>query len=412
MIYLLFFVLIVFNTEASSGGFLSFKQKYLYDSSVAANAQEGRVKFYSENKWSESIATRIEGRSEFTSTPLNLSHEIKRNDRSNLFDLYPGESFVRVKLASIVAQIGFQEIVWGESFGFNSADFITPKNLNFTFLDEANESRRPIPVVQIKHLGENYSLQLIYGAKPEFEKDYPLDLYFKPQFANEDIRINKTKVKWFDQNEGGAKGAFTFKGIDFAFFGYSYLDRRAVYEIQNYVPRDYLLVNEKHFRVQTIGSSFSTTLGDFVFRGDLIHHNGKFFNFINSSGLLRLRKLDEDIISLGFDTPSYDGYSMFFVASLSQLEEGLTNGFRNQNQNIVSLKIQKEMDTENKIEFMVFSELKDRNNGVQASYARAVNDQLEFMLGIESYFGDTSTSASRLKKYNSGFIKLKNHFSF
>lgn len=413
MLHLLVYLLSTLNNvEASYGGFLSFKQKYLYDPSISSNAQEGRVKFYSENKWSDSVATRLEARSEFTSVPLNLSNDIKTNERTNLFDLYPGESFIRLKMPGLVAQVGYQEVVWGESFGFNSGDFITPKNLNFTFLGESEESRRPVPVIQVKHLGDNYSLQLLYGAKAEFEKDYPIDVYFRPLFAREDIQITRDKVDWFKKHEGGAKASATAMGIDFSLFGYSYLDRKAVYDVQSYTANSSLLLREKHFRVQSTGTSFSTTIGDFVFRGDFVFHNGKHYNYINSAGVLKYQKLDENIISLGFDTPSYDGYSFFLVTSLSKLNSELVNGFRKKNQNILSLKVQKEIDSENKVEVVGFSEFEDKSHGLQASFTRSLSDQIELMLGAESYFGDKEGTSSRLRKFNSGFIKLKSFFNF
>lgn len=413
MLHLLVYLLsILNNAEASNGGFLSFKQKYLYDSTVASNAEEGRVKLYSENKWTDSIATRFEVRSEFTSVPLNLSYDIKANERKDLFDLYPGENFIRLKSPGFIAQIGYQEVVWGESFGFNSADFITPKNLNFTFLSESEDSRRPIPVFQVKHLGDNYSLQLLYGAKAEFEKDYPIEIYFRPLFAKEDIQVARDKIDWFKKHEGGAKASVTAMGIDFSVFGYSYVDRKAVYEVQSYVPNSSLLLKENHFRVQSTGTSFSTTIGDFVFRGDFVLHNGKRYNYVNSTGALRHQRLDENIISLGFDTPSYDGYSFFVVASASKLSSELLNGFRKKNQNILSIKVQKEIDSENKIEVIGFSETEDKSHGLQASFTRALSDQIELMLGAESYFGDKEGTSSRLRKFNSGFIKLKSFFNF
>ena len=409
------FLLLVLNqidTQAAWGGSLGYKQKYLYDSSVASNGQEGRLKAYNESKWNDWFATKIEGRSEFTSIPLNLSNEVKRNQRNELFDFYPGESYFRVKIPALVAQVGYQEVVWGESFGFNSADFITPKNVNFTFLGEQEESRRPVPLVQLKHLGDNYSVQILYGAKPEFEKDYPIDLYFRALFPKEDIQVIRESGKWFDKHEGGGKVSLTSFGVDWSLFGYSYLDRKAVYELQSYNPNSLLVLNERHFRTQSYGTSFSTALGDFVVRGDFVRNNGKHFNYVNNLGQLKNKKLNENILSLSFDTPSYDGYSFFVVSSLSQLDEEMTNGFRRKDQKILSLKVQKEIDSENKIELVVFSEIEDKSNGVQASYNVALNNQVEIMFGAESYFGDKAGTSSRLKKFNSIFVKFKNFFNF
>ncbi len=412
LIFILCLVRLITIEASSFGGFLNFKQKYLYDSSISSNAQEGRLRLYYENKWNDNFMTKLEGRTEFTSTPLNLSSKVREKDKEQLFDLYPGESFFKIKFSNVIVQIGYQEIVWGESFGFNSADFITPKNQNFTFLSELEESRRPIPLIQTKYIVDNFSLQLIYGPKATFEKDYPVDLYFRPFFVNEEIQLDHENIAWFKKHEGGAKASLTLMGYDFSLFGYSYLDRKAVYEINNFSQNSYVNLIEKHYRTQSVGSSVSTTIGDLVLRGDYIRHNGKRINYINSQRLLSSIKVNENILSIGIDTPSYDGFSFFLLGSLSALDRDFANGFRNKKQNIFSLKVQKEFDSENKLEIVGFSELEDKSNGLQVSYSKVLTDQFELLLGAESYFGDNDGTSTRLKKYNSVFIKLKNYFNF
>lgn len=412
LIYLLNFILSLTSVHASYGGFLDIKQQYKYDSSVQSNGQQGRTKLYYENKLSDSSFIKLEGRTEFDSTTVNINRDVGSAERKDLFDLYLGETFFRYKTSNVILQIGYQELVWGESFGFNSADFITPKNLNFTFLNEAEDARRPVPLLHTKYIGENFAIQLLYGAKAEYSKNYPIDLFFRPLFLREKISLNKDKNEWFEKHEGGGRFSTTLSGFDLAIFGYTYLDRNPVYEIQSYTANTSVVIKELHHRMQSYGTSFSTTLGEFVLRGDYVRHNSKKINYVNGAGNLAIHESIEDMGSLGLDTPAYSGFSFFFISSYSKLLDPVKNGFRSSEQIILSLKVQKEFDSENKFEIVGFSELEQKSNGLQAAYIKALGENLELTFGAETYFGDKSGAASRLKKYNSVFVKLKNFFNF
>lgn len=50
--------------------------------------------------------------------------QVKKNSN---FQTYLGENYFRYQSGKSNLQIGYQEIVWGEAFGFNYADLVNPK---------------------------------------------------------------------------------------------------------------------------------------------------------------------------------------------------------------------------------------------------------------------------------------------
>ncbi len=409
----LFIILIHFlNLEAASyGGFFTLKQQYLIDKDVEESATVGRFKFYEDTKFSNSFSTKLEGRVEFLTTPLIFQENEINLDREKTFDLYWGETYFRYKVSSVIFQLGFQEIVWGEAFGFNSADFINPKNFNYTLLTESDDARRPLPLAQVRFIGDSTTLQMIYGAKPSFHKTYPNGLIFKDIFTQNELKVKSDEIDWFDKHEGGGKVSSTISGVDLSVYGYSYLDRNPYYELIGF-DSNYLELAERHSRINSYGLSVSTTLKDFVVRGDYIQHYGKKINYFDSLSLKEYSTA-ENAITLSFDTPTYSGFSFFVVWSLSQLgNEYLENSFRKKNQNVISLKTTKEFNSEAKLHITFFSELIEKSNGLQIEADASMNSQLDISLGTEIYFGDKNGAAARFKKFNNVFIKFKNFFNF
>lgn len=412
MIIELFLKLAIETTEASSyGGFFTIKEKYLTENTNESMSTSGHFRLYETTDFSNGIATKLEVRSEFSSTALDYNDNLSLRNKNQSFDLYFGETYFRYKSASSVFQIGYQELVWGEAFGFNFADIVTPKNLNTTLLSEVDESRRPLPLIQAKFFTNWLTTQLVYGPKAEFSKNYPLGLFFRPVFKTERLELEEDKSSWFKKHEGGVRFSTTLKGMDLSLFAYSYLDRSPYYTIVSYTPNSTVTFKENHSRVNTSGASFSSTLGDFVVRADLVMHKNKQLNFFTQSGIGNKRVNSNELV-VSLDTPSYEGYSFFAVAATSRLDQEISGGFRKQNQNIVSLKMSKELTDLGKLEFVLFSELVEKSNGAQFESVWNINDKIDISLGTEFYFGDDSGSASRFKKFNNVFIKFKNYFSF
>lgn len=410
---LVFFLNILLNhTEASSyGGFFSIKEKYLPENANESMSTSGHFRLYENTDFQNGFATKLEARSEFSSLALDYNDQLALKNKNQSFDLYFGETYLRYKGEKTIFQMGYQELVWGEAFGFNFADFITPKNLNATLLSEVDESRRPIPLIQIKIFSEWLTTQLVYGPKAEYSKNYPLGLFFRSVFKNERLELVEDENSWFEKHEGGARLSTTLSGMDFSLFSYSYLDRTPYYTIAQYNANTLVTFKENHSRVNSTGFSFSTTLGDYVLRADLVAHKNKQINFFTQTGIGNQRVNSSDLV-ISLDTPSYDGYSFFGVLATSRLDHEVAGGFRKQNQNIVSLKMSKELTDLGKLEFVLFSELVEKSHGAQFESVWNINDKTDISIGTEFYFGDDAGSASRFKKYNNVFIKFKNYFSF
>ncbi len=332
--------------------------------------------------------------------------QIKKNSN---FQTYLGENYFRYQSGNSNLQIGYQEIVWGEAFGFNYADIINPKDNRFTHYNDQGISRLPIFLLNYKYFFENSSLQLIYGPRPEFSKTIPLHLFLPKSLSNFNIITeSESKPQFFKESEYGLKYSTSFSGIDMSLSYFDYLDRNPFYKIKNLTGSN-LTLTENHRRTKSTTFSFAKTLFDYVIRMDFVYSTSKTFNTLNGTSLNDYQSNTKDIL-LGFDTPSFDNYTLFFIWAHKSLDKIVANSLSPNQSDAVVIKLNKTLEAEKSLELSYTREIKEKANGIQALINFPVNNNTELKLGSEFYFGPDSSQYNKLKKINSVFIDIKNYF--
>lgn len=329
--------------------------------------------------------------------------------KKSIFQTYIGENYFRYQTAKSNLQIGYQEIVWGEAFGFNYADIINPKDNRFTHYNDQGLSRLPILLFNYKYFFENASLQFLYGPKPEFSKTIPMHLFLNKSFNNLNIITEEeSKPNIFDENDYGFKLSTSFSGLDLSLAYFDYLDRNPYFKVKSLVGSN-LTLSEKHQRTKSTTLSLAKTLFDYVIRMDLVYSLDKSFNSLSGSTLTSYQSNTKDVL-LGFDTPSFDNYTFFFIWAHKSLDTTTSNSLTNANADAIVVKLNKSLEADKSIELSYTRELKERANGIQALLNFPVNNSTELKLGSEFYFGPDTSQYSKLKKINSVFIDIKNYF--
>lgn len=332
--------------------------------------------------------------------------QVKKNSN---FQTYLGENYFRYQSGKSNLQIGYQEIVWGEAFGFNYADLVNPKDNRFTHYNDQGLSRLPIFLLNYKYFWENSSLQLIYGPKPEFSKPIPLHLFLPKNLNSFNIiSESEAKPKFFDESDMGLKYSTSFNGIDLSLSYFDYLDRNPFYKIKN-LSGSNLTLTENHRRTKSATFSFAKTLFDYVVRMDFVYSTNKTFNTLNGTNLNDYQSNSKDIL-FGFDTPSFDNYTLFFIWAHKSLDKVVTSSLTPDQSDAVVIKLNKTLEAEKSLELSYTREIKEKANGIQALINFPVNNNTELKLGSEFYFGPESSQYSKLKKINSVFIDIKNYF--
>lgn len=329
--------------------------------------------------------------------------------KSSNFQTYLGENYFRYQSDKSNLQIGFQEIVWGEAFGFNYADIINPKDSRFTHYNDQGLSRLPIFLFNYKYFLENSSLQFVYGPRPEFSKSIPLHLFLSKSLSNLNIITEaESKPIFFEENDFGLKYSTSFSGIDLSLSYFDYLDRNPFYKMKS-LSGSNLTLTENHRRTNSSTLSFAKTLFDYVIRMDFVYSKNKSFNTLNGTSLNDYQSNTKDIL-FGFDTPSFDNYTLFLIWAHKTIDQTVANSLTPNKSDAIVIKLNKTLEAEKSLELSYTREIKERANGIQALVNFPVNNNTELKIGSEFYFGPETSQYSKLKKINSVFFDIKNYF--
>ena len=334
--------------------------------------------------------------------------------RQDAYEVYLGENYLKYKGTGFILQVGYQEVVWGESFGFNYADIINPKDRRETILTDANNARLPLLLLNLKKLftlenNGSGSIQFLYCPEPRFSRTLPIELFIGDQFTQNHFSVIKEKSPAiFKNSEMGGKLALSMYGIDAALFYYSYLDREPSYLLSSANATD-LNLKEVHNQVSSSGFSLSKVISDFVLRSDIVLTKDKTINYLSNLNLNYFKTSQSNFL-ISIDSPNYNNFSGALIFAESHLDEYRPIGTRKQNEYYSILKITKQFDGDKNIELAYTHEYATTGHLIQAFYNLPINNTTELRLGGQSSFGESSSNLNKLKRINSVFFSLKNYF--
>lgn len=173
-------------------------------------------------------------------------------------------------------QIGFQQIAWGETFGFPIADLVNPRDLRDPLFFEMDWIRRATFSANLQLMVDNLRLQGVATPVPRNdvipERGSAYDP-FPPILDGIDLAPRREfPLDRFgrDGEYGGRVGYFFEFGLDVALLYLHHWNRTPVYELrfENFQP---LLVPIQK-QIHSGGLTFSKAFEDWVLRGDTVVH--------------------------------------------------------------------------------------------------------------------------------------------
>lgn len=397
------------SIDTSVRGYISAKGNYYTADAEEDFGTRARAQLEQESKIYNDFVLVNQLRFTYSSLYTDLSKNQSTDDK-NTREIYLGDNYLKYKSASWVLQTGYQDVGWGEAFGFNYADIVNPKDLRETFYTDYADSRLPLFLVNFKYFFENGSLQLIYSPEPRFSRALPVDLFTRGVLPQTNIKTNlEDTPDFFKKHEYGGKLSTSFWGIDASIFAFSYLDRDASYVLKSATLTNVEL-DETHSRVKTAGLSVASTLYDnFVFRTDVVHTQDKKINSVSGFSLLST-SVDMTNIVLSLDTPTYSSFSGVLVLATSRLSKDLPNAFREQKQTYSIAKISYDLGSEKTIDLSYTHEFDQNGHALQSLFTWPVNETFEVRVGAETYWGDQDSQLSKIKNVSNVFFGIKNYF--
>lgn len=350
----------------------------------------------------------------WTSNTIDTDLSVKSTpSKKDNFEAFLGENYLKYKSDSWVAQIGYQEVVWGEAYGFNYADIINPKDQRLTFFSDAGEARLPLLLFNGKSFFSSGdltgSLQFLYSPEPRFSKTLPIDLYAGNLFPQESLTVIKEKTpQIFKTSEIGGKMAISYGGFDMSIFSFSYLDRDPHYLLESATLTN-ITLKEGHTKIKSSGISLAKTVYDFVFRTDMVYTQDKLVNYLQNNQLNTFSTNSLNAL-ISLDTPTYNDYSGVLIFARSTLKDIMLNSFRQKQEQYFIGKVSKNLGSDKSLEFSYIHELDHAGKSVQTFFNWPINSATDMKVGGEFYFGNDQSDLKKLKNISSVFFSIKNYF--
>jgi hypothetical protein len=396
--------------DYSERGYLSAKAgHYTNKDTSESSGQDHRAQFEQESRVSPALIFVNQIRWSYSSLYTDLS-PTQKSDPKDTHKIYLGDNYIKYKSASWVLQTGYQEVAWGEAFGFNYADIINPKDMKETFYSDYSDSRLPLFLVNFKYFFTDGSLQLIYSPEPKFSESLPINLFTKKLLPQATITTSKEATPdFFKEREYGGKISKSFLGIDTSLFYFNYLDREASFKITN-ADATSVALSENHSRITTTGLSLASTLFDnYVFRSDIVYTKNKKINSISGISLIsNTVNMMNYLVSI--DTPTFNKFSAIFIFAKSQLNENLLQAFREKNETYSIAKISYDLGEEKKIDLSYTHQFSQIGHGLQSLMTWPVTNSLDLRIGAEIYWGNETSQLYKLKNVSNVFFGIKNYF--
>jgi hypothetical protein len=394
-------------------GFLSGRLSSYTEEKSRNYGQRARAQFEQATTFSGSLEALNQLRWTSNSIISDLSTKSTPSKKDS-FDTYLGENYIKYKGESLVVQIGYQEVVWGEAFGFNYADVINPKDQRETFFSDSSDARLPLLLFNGKAFFSSGdlsgSIQFLASPEPRFSKTLPVEVFAGNLFPQSTLTVTKEKTpQLLDKSEMGGKLSASYAGFDTSFFTYSYFSRDPHYTLESATLTS-IAIKEAHTKVQSHGLSLAKTIYDFVFRTDIVQTKDKMVNYVTAAGQLEAlpTKALNAVVSL--DSPTYSNYSFVLVFAQSTLADVMPNSFRLKEEQYGIGKITRALENDKTLEFSYIHEFKQTAQSIQTFINWPINSTTDLKLGGEFYFGSDESNLNRFKNVSSVFISLKNYF--
>lgn len=402
------------NWQYKTRGYM-FARLSSYTTEKSRNyGQQARAQFEQTTDFGSSFYALNQLRWTSNSINADLNTGTSTLPKKDSFETYLGENYLKYKSDNWVIQLGYQEVVWGEAFGFNYADVISPKDLRETLYSDASDARLPLMLFNGKTFFSSGdlsgSLQFLYSPEPRFSKTLPIEVYAGNLF-NSGLILNVEKAQtpiMFKHTEMGGKFSASYSGLDLSLFGFSYLDRDAHY-VLNSATLAAVNLKEVHSHIKMGGLSLAKTISDFVLRTDIVITKDKIINYIENS---QLKNFTTDALNAvaSIDSPTYDTYSGVLVFAKSSLKDILPNAFREKNEEYMIAKINKDFGSDKSWEFSYTHEFEHTGHSIQTYLNWPINSTTDLKLGGQFYFGDETSNLNKFKNISSVFCSLKNYF--
>jgi len=347
----------------------------------------------------------------FVPKEQSLGYESRLNDQRDggqHGEITLRELYFDAELAGGFWRVGKQQVVWGQSDGLKVLDQVNPQSYSEFILDDFDDSRIPLWMVNLELPFQDDTLQLLWipdastHELSEFNTPFeltsknlvpkpPLDSQGKPAIpVNFNERRDPNKF-WRDSDIGVRYSMFTDSAWDITFnYLYHYQDLPVLY--QQFVSsgsgsQDRIEITPTFERSHLIGGTLSNAFDDFTIRAEWGYSTDAYFVSSNLA-LNGIENSAELSTVIGLD---YQGISDMFISLQwfqSHLFQYKKTIARDENNQSVTLLLQHDFMNETlRIESLFIHNINEEDGLARPKIIYQMTSELELFMGADLFYG-------------------------
>ncbi len=351
------------------------------------------------------LGGRYENEAIYNWLPKNYPQDL-RDTQSNL--AWPTDTNLKIKYSHFLASLGYQQIVWGETFGNNISDVVNPKDYRELNLENSSRARLQIPAINLQWLSLHSSAQLILIPRPAFNWMPKIGSDFAPKapavLGTANLLIDDQDPTSFNKAEWGTRFSNQFKNLDIALFYFNYFDRMPVYSLISdfSAPNTFKLIPH-HRIIESFGLNATYDFSGYLVRLESVYSTPRSLNIINSTGLTEVQYNELKYI-LGLDLPGIQKFTWSFQYSEQLLKKD--QGF-SPNQNRLDLNISRNLSQDSSANILLSIFTMDGSQLCQAKYTYALNHSWEIEPRIDLFGGSAESIFGQYRRASRAIVSLK-----
>lgn len=307
------------------------------------------------------------------------------------------EAYIDTEIGSTFLRLGKQQVVWGQADGLKVLDVINPQSFREFILDDFDESRIPLWMVNAEIPVAGAFLQLLWIPDQTYD-DIPEKgaafAFTSPQIIPElpaDVPITGSTFhkpnRLFEDSDVAAKLTWFINGWDLSLnYVYHYSDRPAV---RRKTSPAGISIEQSYERTHLLGGTFSNVFGDLTLRGELGYSSDRFYLASTLADADGLSHSGEFSYVLGLD---YQGWTDWFIST--QIFQSIVTDpapalIRDEVDTTITLLVQRDFFNDSiQAETLLIQNLNQGDGLLQASLEYEWSTDIRLKLGADIFYSN------------------------
>ena len=337
-----------------------------------------------------------------TDKPENYSGINGTLFKNSHLDLMLDELYFDLELENTYWRIGKQQVVWGQADGLKILDVINPQNFREFILDEFEDSRIPLWMLNIEiPINDESNLQVLWipdltyheFAEPgsTFQITSPI---FVPQISDNftlgQFVQNKPNSFFFDSDLGLRYATF-YRGWDLTLnYLFFYDDSPVLYQ---QLEDSRINIDSRYQRSHLVGATANNVFGDLTLRTEIGYRSKQYYLMHFSPQIISeyrgVFETNEISSVIGLDWQGFDDIFLSFQWFQSYLFDYHSQVAAPRNNHIVSLLYRQSFENENwQFELLHLYGLDKTDSSLQLEISYLLEDNFKIWAGADFFSGD------------------------